>query len=190
MGLDSVELLMDVEERFGIRIPDEEAAQMRTVAELYACILRRRVRLDSPVSEILGDTTPWQTWRSMQKELDFRLPQLCAPSWLSFAYGTIFVAAAVLGGWLLRASGVLFFILLSIVPLVLLNIATRPLLCLPVGCETMEGLVIANALKLPTENDHEPTVAWDALCDIISNNLGVAKEKIRPETRFVEDLGF
>ncbi len=39
MGLDTVELAMEVEESFGITIPDGHACQMRTVGDLYLFIL-------------------------------------------------------------------------------------------------------------------------------------------------------
>ncbi len=39
MGLDTVELVMEVEESFGIAIPDERACQMCTVGDLYSFIL-------------------------------------------------------------------------------------------------------------------------------------------------------
>ncbi len=35
MGLDGVELVMDVEEKFGVAIPDDLAQTMRTVGDLY-----------------------------------------------------------------------------------------------------------------------------------------------------------
>lgn len=41
MGLDAVELVMEVEESFGIKIPDEQASRMATVGELYALVLEK-----------------------------------------------------------------------------------------------------------------------------------------------------
>lgn len=40
MGLDSVELVMHVEEEFEIEIPDEEASAMRTVGQLHNGVMR------------------------------------------------------------------------------------------------------------------------------------------------------
>ena len=39
MGLDAVELLMNVEEQYNIRIPDSDARAMRSVGELHDYIL-------------------------------------------------------------------------------------------------------------------------------------------------------
>jgi hypothetical protein len=41
MGLDSIELVMAVEEKFGITVSDEEAQEMRTVGEMCQCVLRK-----------------------------------------------------------------------------------------------------------------------------------------------------
>ncbi len=45
MGLDAVEIVMDVEDHFGIVIDDDEAGRMRTVGDLVALI---RSRVDLP----------------------------------------------------------------------------------------------------------------------------------------------
>lgn len=39
MGLDSIQLILAVEEEFGIRVQDEEASKMITVGDLFAHIL-------------------------------------------------------------------------------------------------------------------------------------------------------
>lgn len=41
MGLDSVELVVAIEESFGIEIPDDEAARIRTVGDLYDSIVSK-----------------------------------------------------------------------------------------------------------------------------------------------------
>ena len=41
MGLDGVELLMDVEERFGVRLPDDEAEGVQTVGDLVEVVAVR-----------------------------------------------------------------------------------------------------------------------------------------------------
>lgn len=41
MGLDTVELLMDVEETFDIEISDKEASEIETVGEFYDVVLTK-----------------------------------------------------------------------------------------------------------------------------------------------------
>ena len=41
MGLDSVELVMEVEDAFNISIPDNEASEIRTIGDMYACVLAK-----------------------------------------------------------------------------------------------------------------------------------------------------
>jgi len=44
MGLDGVELVMEVEDRFGVRLPDAECSRIRTVADLAALVVSRLPR--------------------------------------------------------------------------------------------------------------------------------------------------
>lgn len=39
-SLDAVELVMALEEEFGIKIPDEELSTMRTVKDIDSCIMK------------------------------------------------------------------------------------------------------------------------------------------------------
>ena len=41
MGLDSVELLLRIEEEFDVEISDEEASTIVTVGDLHACLVRK-----------------------------------------------------------------------------------------------------------------------------------------------------
>jgi hypothetical protein len=41
MGLDSVELVMAIEEKLGITISDEEACSILTVGEMHRCIMNK-----------------------------------------------------------------------------------------------------------------------------------------------------
>ncbi len=41
MGLDTVELVMEIEDAFDISIPDDQASKMLTVGDVYEFILER-----------------------------------------------------------------------------------------------------------------------------------------------------
>jgi acyl carrier protein len=49
VGLDSVEIVMELEERFGINLPDHELHTARTVADLAALVIARLPKTGSPV---------------------------------------------------------------------------------------------------------------------------------------------
>lgn len=44
MGLDAVEVMMEIEDQLGVSIPDEEASDTRTVGDLIACVQRHYQR--------------------------------------------------------------------------------------------------------------------------------------------------
>jgi acyl carrier protein len=48
MGMDTIELVMAVEEQFGVQIPDEVAATLGTVGKLNAWVTAELHRLDRP----------------------------------------------------------------------------------------------------------------------------------------------
>lgn len=50
MGLDSVEIILTVEEEFGLEIPDAEAARMITVGDLQAFLVVELRRLGCPAA--------------------------------------------------------------------------------------------------------------------------------------------
>lgn len=73
MGLDTVELLMEVEDAFGVFIPDAEAEQMRTVGDVYQYLLRQK---DRPVVEgttCLTSACFYRIRRAMMKT--FKIPR-------------------------------------------------------------------------------------------------------------------
>ena len=48
MGLDGVEIVLEIEDRFAIRVSDDEAADVRTVDHLVDLVIRRLREGDDP----------------------------------------------------------------------------------------------------------------------------------------------
>lgn len=67
MGLESVELVMDVEDAFGIRVPDDLAEGVRTVGELAEAVLALVRTGGSPALAARPDLEAhvWQTVRRL-----------------------------------------------------------------------------------------------------------------------------
>ena len=113
MGLDAVELVIEIEEAFSIKIPDDQASRILTVGDLHqllisqiqatntstVClsavtfyILRRaahslgvmeRLRPRDLTSRLLPLTNRRDFWQRLQSAAELRLPRLCRPQWLS-----------------------------------------------------------------------------------------------------------
>ena len=112
MGLDSVELVLEVENAFGFSIPDEDAAGLTTVGKLYDYVLAHRFRgkqdvclssmtfyklrrglmlvLQVPRNSVRVSTEVSaiipkhrrRSWRALEKATGFRLPFLRRPGWV------------------------------------------------------------------------------------------------------------
>ena len=50
MGLDIAEMVMALERAFQVRLPEEELARIRTVGELYDCLVRQLGTVGAPQS--------------------------------------------------------------------------------------------------------------------------------------------
>jgi hypothetical protein len=123
MGLDSVELLLAIEDSLAIVIDDDEAARVVTVSDLYDLILsklasadasltsaafyrlrralieyrgfsRREIRPSTPLAKLL----PWRTrraaWIAIQDEMQLRLPDLEYPGWIQLIFLALAIAFA------------------------------------------------------------------------------------------------
>jgi acyl carrier protein len=168
MGLDAVELVMETEERFGVHLPDEECAHIRTVADLAALVISkltvesaacptsrtfyrvRRAFVDGGISRKnvrpgtrLSDLDPKKRRRTLRK--------------------------------LRRLEG---------------GLRPRPI---PPDFVTVADLVRHMTPKaLPTDLGERIIAEYqvlDAVREIASNQLGVPFERVRPESDFVNDLG-
>ena len=125
MGLDAVELVMEVEETFGFAIPDEDIVSLDTVGKLYDYILAHRfegrqqgcltsvafyklrralmsvcgmARGDVRLSQDLAAIIPArrrQQWSALQKAMGLRLPDLIRPVWVTAMATAISCALAI-----------------------------------------------------------------------------------------------
>ncbi|TWT78758.1 acyl carrier protein [Planctomycetes bacterium CA13] len=73
MGLDAVEILMEVEESFGITIPEDRASMVRTVGDLYAIVLEE-------TSDITRDNTSCVTAATFYSLRRHLIPYVPNPS--------------------------------------------------------------------------------------------------------------
>ncbi len=65
MGLDSVELLMAVEETFQISISEKEASEIFTVGDFYNVILQKLDQRSSQAGKLWNNEEVWKVLRSV-----------------------------------------------------------------------------------------------------------------------------
>jgi acyl carrier protein len=114
MGLDSIEIVLRIEETFAVDLPDDELGSIRTVGELYALLLskldggyaclssrafyrvrramtevlgmkRESIRPSTQLERILPRYSRTFDWKRIQKESGLRLPALMHPRWFHWA---------------------------------------------------------------------------------------------------------
>jgi hypothetical protein len=125
MGLDAVELVLEVENAFGFSIPDDDAERLATVGQLYDYILARRFHAEQDsclssmafyrvrralisvlriprdsvrVATALATIIPRRrrrTWRAIEKNTGFRLPPLRRPQFVTVLAALITIALGI-----------------------------------------------------------------------------------------------
>jgi acyl carrier protein len=80
MGLDIVEMVMNVEERFGVTIPDAEAAHLVTVGDLYNFLLHRRGAVLAGVC--LSGAIFYRARRALCQLYGRQRQEVCPEAWL------------------------------------------------------------------------------------------------------------
>ncbi len=113
VGLDAVELVMAVEERFGIRIADEEANGIYTAGDLYGVVMAkldpvrhpirpvyrrvqramaetlgvdaRTIRPSTPLASLIPRRGRRRAWQAIEARLGLTLPALVHPTLLVWA---------------------------------------------------------------------------------------------------------
>ena len=127
MGLDAVELVMQVEDTFQLEIPDRDAEQLVTVGQLYdyvrrrvprdgACVtrhvfyrlraaLRVRCRPDEILESLVAAEDRRRAWPRLASKAALHIPALRRPEWV-FKTGVTICALGAVGSfaWAIGAT--------------------------------------------------------------------------------------
>jgi len=159
------------------------------------------LRPTTSVLSLLGRWERHRKWTCLERELGLTLPRLenragAGVVWgaLIFAFGALVVTLILIRDPLVAVGAAV----VALLPGVLLGYAVG--LCwIPTvwqECRTVGRLARVLAARNDREfrASEEPATEddpmWDRLCKVPVRELGVRREELRRETRFVEDLGF
>lgn len=230
MGLDGVELVLEVEDRFRIKLPDAECSRVRTVADLAALVIsqlpvaraacptarsffrirkhlvehggfhRRSLRpatsleaaFPRPVRrqlwKLLADAEPYVPRLQLSKRASRSFDAIGLFLMISWAAGLVALTLE-FGVW----GGVLSASLLVGGIVVFCRVRDLWAIELPKSCETLGDLARENSPQVVPFDAGEQLVAnlrvLEQIQTITANQLGLLREKVSPESRFVEDLG-
>lgn len=230
MGLDGVELVMEVEDRFRVKLPDAECGSVRTVADLAALVisrlprstgacpaarsffsLRKAIVQDCDIERrLLKPGTPLDAafprphrrsrWKRVAK-LEPLMPRLAPTETARRSFAAI--------GWLL-----LLLWVASLVPVVLELGMTGGMMLggilalgavafvrakdfiateFPAECTTLGDLARAISPQTLPLGAGDRLVAEQRVLEqvrtITAEQLGLRPDQVKPESRFVDDLG-
>ncbi len=233
MGLDVIELIMEIEDEFNIEISDEEACQAVTVDKLHQCVLdkievsadqrcstqgafyllRKALKENLDIDEkiikpktntelLFPESERRVLWSKMSANVPYKYPELNYPA--NF-FIFVLIIALMTGGicsyfvsqcFRQNNNICLSFIFPCIwIPLAIIfcklmykNLLSFKLI-IPYGCDTLGGMskniLYYNGDYFGSLNKKE---IWDKLTYIISEQLGVDQNDIKPESNFVEDF--
>lgn len=179
MGLDTVELVMQVEETFQLEIPDRDAEQLVTVGQLYeyvrrrvprdgACVtrhvfyrLRAALRVRCRPDEILESLVPAndrpRAWTRLASKAVLQIPALRRPEWVFTtgvticALGAVGALVAALGATEFHPGGTVCVAIASIATYVLWLVTIPLALHFPPRCETVGDLARTVAIANASE---------------------------------------
>lgn len=225
MGLDGVELVMEVEEHFGVSITDEEAGDIRTVGDLLnllegrvakreasACLtlpwflkLRGlvreaasdrtlRFRTGDTLVQVLSGRQRRRLWKGLSQLLRTTPTPLRRPQGLRVAFGLLALTWLVVGfvGFTQGSGPSLVTHLALGAALIAVYLATEPLRSYPPEGYKTFGEITRRLVGLEAATigfpAQDPSLLLEELSLIISEQLGVERDEVVPEARFVEDL--
>lgn len=220
MDLESVELIMEVEETFGVAIGDEEAQRVQAVGDLCDLIVskfptssacgamaafnwvrrgliavgvpRRRVTPEASLASLLPARRRHACWKQVSLTSQLKLPDLRRPLWVKAA--TALTAGS--AGLALFAHGAGFVHSFNATALFagVLFMATRPAaVLLPDGRGTVGELAdwLADTYgPLTAVTRPSPEDVWSRLVEIVAKVGGVDPEKVTREAGFFKGLHF
>jgi len=181
MGLDSVELLMAIEEEFGIEIPDEDAEQIYTVGQMYDFL--RRTLHSTPPARCMTQRLFYMVRKAIIDNygvpkrsitLDTKIADLVPSQVLKDTWPNLAVISE----------------------LEFLNLHKQQWWDLGIGRDvetlTMRELVTTmttlNAEKFQLEPGSDEEI-WMRLTKVIAQQLNVGLHEIQPNASFARDLG-
>jgi len=231
MGLDMVEIVMETEERFGIKLDDADFSRVRTVADFAVCVSRylptsiavspkvetfrrvrdlmiaeagierRLIRPGAKLDELFASNrrVRWKRLRAKERllpplELTYTADRLIVVPAAAAILGVMGFTAALIGshGWpkslVIGTVGALAF---GVFVLMLNRICRTQF---SKGCQTVRELCEHLTLYVAPADPDGQRLIWqirvlDEVRRISADILGLPLDKVKPESRFVEDLG-
>jgi len=218
MGLDGVELILAVEERFQISLLDEKVGNVVTVGDLYALVLSKLgaasaagcatsvafYRTRCALAAIAGverrsirPATPLapllsggvrERWGALSRSTGLNLPGLRRPAWTPWACLSAGAAVMAAAGQSF-GSGIAALAAASGVALLAPQIGGR----LPRDVRTVgdlaRELAIRNRGQLAAATPPDEREVWGALVQVFVEETRIEAEAVRPEAGIVSDLG-
>jgi acyl carrier protein len=189
MGLDSVEIVLRIEDEFSISLPDDELSSVRTVGELYELVLskldttpaclsskafyrtrqalveclglpRQSIRPSTPLDSLLPRTSLVQKWQEIADRTGLALPPLRRPRrWTETILGSRGKSDSNI-----QTAGDLAKIVLTM------------------NFDEFESS--PGELEPPSKEN-----VWKRIVDVICDQMALESDEVVPEARIVEDLG-
>jgi len=211
MGLDVVEIVLRVEESFGVDLPDDELESAATVGDLYRLLLRkldggydclssrtfyrvrrsmvnvlgvprRTVRPGTELARLLPTGNRRSAWRRIAAEAGLRFPPLEFPRWFDWSAFTLSVATMLVFSFcVVRLFG--GFQAVSLIAGVL-----PALLAFLVGCAGVVAMMAALRAAFPFIGSLLPVATTSELVRaVLARNLLQIREGARKTAKANED---